>query len=406
MNNSPLEQLARQYGNVVQYDAKGNPSIFCKFPKMKSSDLDASLPDHIHPAFVINNVEEDAILIGKYMSSELEGNGTQYSLPNMPPRVSMHHDTFLQKMRAFGNGASGITIADHGFMLLLAHKNQWEPHGNNNWGCDYRDASPWELAKAYTVGTIRSFRGWTYNCIKAHTSSAELLPSESPLYWQKQKHVGGTPAAESQYNADSQYRGYNTLTGSGPIDWYLGSDPGNLCDIQGNAFEQVYGFRLVNCEIQILGDNNNAADATADCSANGAWKAILPNRADNGYTLVAPGTPGTLHYTWQNSKITIDTVEPTFDGEYRGTTFASMGVNTTNIPYMPSIMYELGLAPIPGTTVQGYFYVHMTQDERVARRGGPYYRTSFAGMAFLSCNSPRSYASANYGGRPRSRLNP
>lgn len=42
MNNSPLEQLARQYGNVVQYDAKGNPSIFCKFPKMKSSDLDAS----------------------------------------------------------------------------------------------------------------------------------------------------------------------------------------------------------------------------------------------------------------------------------------------------------------------------------------------------------------------------
>lgn len=76
MNNSPLEQLARQYGNVVQYDAKGNPSIFCKFPKMKSSDLDNSLPDHVHPAFVINNVEEDAILIGKYMSSELEGNGT------------------------------------------------------------------------------------------------------------------------------------------------------------------------------------------------------------------------------------------------------------------------------------------------------------------------------------------
>lgn len=402
MTNSPLELLARQYGNVVQYDADGNPSIFCKFPKMKSSDLDASLPDHTHPAFVINSKEEDNILIGKYISSELEGNGTQYSLPNMPPHVSMNHDTFLQKMRAFGNGASGITIADHGFMLLLAHKNKWEPHGNNYWGCDYRDATPWELAKEYTVGTVCSFRGWTYECLKAHTSAAEILPVDSPLYWKKLEHVGGTPASESQYNADSRYQGYNTLTGSGPIDWYLGSDPGNLCDIQGNVFEQVYGFRLVNCEIQILGDNNNAADANADCSANAAWKAILPSKTDNSYTLVAPGTVGTLHYTWQNSKITIDTVEPTFDNEYRSTAFSQIAVNTTNIPYMPSIMYELGLAPISGTTVQGYFYVQMTQDERVARRGGRYDGASSAGMASLNCHLPRSNAYAPDGGRPRS----
>lgn len=391
------------YDNVVKYDAQGNPSIFVRFPKMKSSDLDASLPDHTHPAFVINSKEEDNILIGKYMSVELESGGTQYSLPNMPPRISMHHDTFLQKMRAFGNGASGITIADHGFMLLLAHKNKWKPHGNNYWGCDYRDATPWELAKEYTVGTVCSFRGWTYECLKAHTSAAEILPVDSPLYWKKLEHVGGTPASESQYNADSRYQGYNTLTGSGPIDWYLGSDPGNLCDIQGNAFEQVYGLRLVNCEIQILGDNNNAADAKADCSANAAWKAILPSKTDNSYTLVAPGTAGTLHYTWQNSKITIDTVEPTFDNEYRGTTFSQIAVNTTNIPYMPSIMYELGLAPISGTTVQGYFYVQMTQDERVARRGGGYNGASRAGMAYLHYSNPRSYADANFGGRPRSR---
>ena len=406
MTNSPLEQLARQYGNVVQYDTLGNPSIFVKFPKMKSSDLDATLPDHTHPAFVINNVEEDAILIGKYKSAELVSNGTQYALPNLPPKVSMNHDTFLAKMRAFGNGASGLTIADHGFLLLLAHKNGWEPHGNNYWGCDYRDATPWELAKAYTVGTVRSFRGWTYECLIAHTSAAELLPVDSPLYWKKLKHVGGTPANPSQYNADSKYGGYNTLNGSGPLDWYLNSDPGNLCDIQGNCFEQVYGFRLVNCEIQILGDNNNAADADADCSTSGAWKAILPNAADNGYTLVEPGTAGTVHYTWQNSKITLDTVEPTFDEEYRGTHFKDMAVNTTNLPYVPYILYELGLAPIPGTTVQGYFYVQMTASERVARRGGDCNGTSSAGVACLDCGGPRSSAYAAYGGRPRSRLNP
>lgn len=405
MNNSPLEQIARLYGNVVQYDGDGNPSIFCKFPKMKSSDLDPSLPDHVHPAFVINNIEQDAILIGKYMSSELQSNGTQYSLPNMPPRISMNYDTFLQKMRAFGNGVSGLTIADHGFLLLLTHLNHWEPHGNNNYGCDYRDATFWEAGKEYTVGTVVGFRGWTYECMKDHIASVELIPVDAPLYWKKLKHVGGVPADPSRYNAENQYGDYNTLTGSGPIDWYLGSDPGNLCDIQGNSFELVYGMRMVNCEIQILGDNNNAADETADCSENGAWKAILPNKSDNGYTLVAPGTPGTLHYTWQNDVITIDTVEPEFDEEYRGTTFQNIAVNTANIPHMPSIMYELGLAPIPGMTVRGHFYLHMTRNECVPKRGGYYRNSPYAGMAFLRISDPRSALLTLHGGRSRSRLN-
>lgn len=407
MLNSPLEFLARQYGNEVRYDANGNPSIFCKFPKMKSSDLDSRLPNRVHPAFVVNNTEDDAILIGKFKCAELSKDGTLYSLPNMPPRVTLHHDTFLSRMRAFGGGVSGMTIADHGFLLLLAAKNGWVPKGNNYWSVDYRDGSPWELAKDYTVGTKRVFRGWEYECLIAHTSSAELLPIDSSLHWKPTgKHLGGTPAEPSQYCADSRYQGYNTLNGSGPLSWYLGGDPGNLCDIQGNCFEQVYGFRLLRCELQILGDNNNAADPSADCSANGAWKAILPHKSDSGYDLVAPGTAGTVHYTWANNKITLDTVEPTFDKEYRGCSFKDMLVNTTNLPHVPTILYELGLAPLPGSTTQGYFYLQMTEDERVARRGGYYNSASGAGMGYLGCYNPRSYASAYYGGRPRSRLNP
>lgn len=407
MTNSPLEFLARQYGNVVRYDEDGNPSIFCKFPKMKSSDLDSRLPDHVHPAFVINNAEEDAILIGKFKCAELSKDGTLYSLPNMPPRVYLNHDAFLSRMRAFGNGASGLTIADHGFLLLLAAKNAWTPGGNNYWGVDYREGTPWELGKEYAVGVKRVFRGWGYECMIAHTSSAELLPCDSPLHWKPTgNQKGGTPADPSQYCADSRYQGYNTLNGSGPLSWYLGGTPAGLCDIQGNCFEQVYGFRLVRCELQILGDNNNAADASADCSANGAWKAILPHKSDSGYDLVAPGTAGTVHYTWASSKITLDTVEPTFDNEYRGTNFKDIAVNTTNLPYVPTILYELGLAPLPSSTTQGYFYVQMTEDERVARRGGYYGSASGAGMGCLDCYYPRSIASAHYGGRPRSRLNP
>lgn len=127
MTNSPLEFLARMYDNVVKYDAQGNPSIFVRFPKMKSSDLDASLPDHTHPAFIINGQEQDYILLGKFKAASLTGSGsdggTLYSLPNMPPAHTRTADQFLSQIRAFGGGVSGMTVADRGFLLLLAQKN-------------------------------------------------------------------------------------------------------------------------------------------------------------------------------------------------------------------------------------------------------------------------------------------
>ena len=78
MNNSPLEFLAKKYGNVVKeldieevdpvtgrtVRKKNVAGIFVKFPKMKSSDLVAGLPEHTHPAFIINGVEQDYILLG------------------------------------------------------------------------------------------------------------------------------------------------------------------------------------------------------------------------------------------------------------------------------------------------------------------------------------------------------
>ena len=405
MTNSPLELLAEKYNNKVLYDAEGNPSVFVKRNKVKSSFYDASLPDHTHPAFIVNGVEDDYELYGKYKASELKANGTLYSLPNMPPRVSLDHDNFRKRMTAFGGQVTGMTIADHGLLVLEAHKYGYTPKGNNSYGVDYRDGSRFELNKAVTVGTKRVFRGWEYECLISHTTSAELLPSETPTHWRKGKHLGGEPV-KSQYNADNAYNGYNTLTGSGPASWYLNNDVGDMADPQGDAFDQVYGFRLVANEIQIIPDNN-AADPACDTTANSAaWKAILPHASDNGFDLVAPGTPGTVHYAWLNNKITLvgrALTDEELDGQYRGTDFKNIGVDTDTLPYVPYILQELGLAPIPGMTVQGYFYIHMTRDERVARRGGGYSNASNAGVAYLHCYLPRSYAYVTFGGRPRSR---
>ena len=405
MVNSPLEFLASQYDNVVKYDADGNPSIFVRFPKMKSSDLDASLPDHTHPAFIINGVEQDEILLGKYTASSLTGSGsdggTLYSLPNMPPAHTRTADAFLTQLRAFGSGVSGMTVADRGFILLLAQKNGWNPGGNSDYGHCYKDATRYELGKSVKVGDKRGYRGWLYECLIAHTTAVELYPDISPLYWKKLKHIGGVEAYPTMHDS-GQNNIILTLTGSGPLDWYLDGTPGSLCDIVGNQFEQDYGYRLVGNELQII-ENNNAADPEADLSANSAaWKAILPNASDDGFTLVAPGTPGTLHWNWLNNKITLDTAIPTYDNEYRGTSFKDLAVNSTNLPHIPYIVRELGLFPTTGSTMKGYNYMQFTTDERFPRRGGHCGSGSSVGLGYEHCGNPRSGADRYYGARPRS----
>lgn len=409
VTNSPLEFLARQYDNVVKYDANGNPSIFVRFPKMKSSDLDSSLPDHTHPAFIINGEEQDEILLGKFSACSLTGTGsdggTLYSLPNMPPARSRSADQFLTQMRAFGNGVSGMTVADRGFILLLAQKNGWNPGGNSDYGHCYKDASRWQVGKSITVGLKRGYKGWLYEAIKAHTSSMELAPDISPLYWKRIKQIGGTIAYTDIVETSGDNVGLRplTLNGSGPLDWYLDGTPGSMCDVVGNQLEQDYGYRLVGNELQII-ENNNAASPEADLSASSAaWKAILPNTSDDGFTLVAPGTTGTLHWTWANSKLTLDTVVPTYDSEYRGTSFKDLAYNSANLPHIPYIVRELGLFPTTGSTMKGYYYMQFINEERFPRRGGHYSNGGGIGLGCGNCGHPRSTADWAYGARPRSR---
>lgn len=399
MLTDALEFIAKKNGNVVLYDTDGNPSVYVPFKKCLSSDLDASLPGHTHPAFIINNEEVDQVLIGKYMGCKIAGSNAQFSIPGHAPRVSASYDAMLTEMRAFGPKASGLTIADHGLILLTAKKMGWQPKGNNNYGTDYRDGTRYELDKPVVAGNKRVHKGWEYTCLKDHTTSLDHLPENDRAYWEKGEHVGGVPVDSQVTSTD--INGLNTLTGSGPLSWCLGGDPANLVDIQGNASEQVYGYRTVDGEIQIL-PNNDAASPAADLSASSSlWKAIKPGATEADYTLVTPGTAGTLHWNWLNSKVTLDTVSIQ-DSESRGTAFTGLAVNSTNVPVIPCILRELGLFPCTGDNVtQGTFYVNLS-GERVARRGGYYSYASYAGLGFLYGGYTRSYASAYYGSRPRS----
>lgn len=403
MNNSPLEFLAKKYGNVVKYDDAGNVAgIFVKFPKMKSSDLVAGLPEHTHPAFIINGVEQDYILLGKYKACEngVSG-GSLVSLPNINPASNLGADQFLYRMKMAGPGITGMTVADFGFIKLLAQKHGWVPKGNTAWVQSHKDGTAWVTGKSVTVGQERAYDGYVYKCLVAHTTSADLKPDISPTYWARGKYIGGVSA---DTNMDTAHQtGYSTLNGTGPLDWYLGNDPGNLSDIIGSSLEQQYGYRTVNCELQIL-ENNNAADPAADLSASSpAWKAILPNQINDGYTLVAPGTAGTLHWTWANGKITLDNAAPSFDNKNHGANFKDLAVNTANVPHVPSIVKELGLFPTGAEDkTEGYYFIRFGADERFTRRGGYCNSGSFAGLGYVSSNDGRGYSSSYYGGRPRS----
>jgi len=405
MTNSPLEFLAKKYGNVVKYDKEGNVAgIFVRFDKRKSSDLVAGLPEHTHPAFIINGVEQDYILLGKYKAGTAgASDGRLLSLPNIPPVASMGADQLMAGMKKAGPGITGMTVADAGFIKLLAQKEGWTPHGNNDWGSDYRDGSSWTNGQSVSKDTIRTFEGFLYTCLIAHTCAAELRPDIAPNYWKKGKQVGGTSYEPSGAKDGGKQTGYKTLNGSGPLDWYLGSDPGNMSDLIGSSLELNAGYRIVDGEIQIL-ENNNAADPDADLSASSAaWKAILPNKANDGYSLVTPGTSGTLHWNFLNDKITLDTQCDNFTKGGVWQSFAGLVANTSHLPYVPSIMKELGLFPTGSDDkTQGGYGINFTKGEFFPRRGGFCSHTSNAGLGCVNAYDPRGCASTYFGSRPRS----
>ena len=402
MNSSPLELLAKKYENVVKYDDSGNVAgIFVKFPKMKSSDLVAGLPNHTHPAFIINGEEQDYILLGKHKASD-NGvtNGPFLSLPNMWPRDSASADYALGKMRAAGPGISGMTVADYGFIKLLAQKNGWAPKGNTAWGQSHKDATAWTNSGNITANARRAYAGYLYKALQSHTSSSNTRPDIAPTYWEKLGQIGGIN--NDRPNNTSHGTGYHTLNGSGPLEWYLGCDPGNMADLIGSCNEAVYGYRLYDSELQILPDND-AADPEADLSAESeAWKAILPNANDTGHTLVAPGTAGTLHWNWTGSAIQLDTQCDYLTIGQKSQAFNTLTAHSTRLPYVPAIVKELGLFPTDqNDATEGYFDMTFWDMEAFFWKGGMCEDDTHAGLGQFYIDDRGNFGT-RLGYRPRS----
>lgn len=386
-----IEAFAREQGWVVKYAADGTPNFFFPVPQFKSSDMDASLPDHIHPMFKINGSYVSRRLFGVFKGTDF--GGACHSIPNVKPLVSLGFDQLVAKVRATGSGFSPITMADWGGLLLLARKlGKSTIKGNNNYGADYRDGTRWAAGQSITTGNQRILDGVLYTALVSHTSANENKPGTNLFYWREERRVGGIMAPN----------GENTLTGTGPSSWRFGGKANGIDDLTGNTCDSPAGVRYVGNEIQIIPDNN-AADPSCDLSASSSlWKAILPNPNDDGYTLVAPGTAGTLKWNWKNSKITLDTETDLTINDNKSTAFKDLAVDSTHVPHVPSIMRELGLFPISGDTTPGNVYHHFgdATDERLPRRGGSRYDTSSSGLGSSYSHYARGTAYVGFGVRP------
>lgn len=222
--------------NFLIYDDVGKPSVMVAIPKFYLDEVIDGASHTLHPAFIINGVEQDIIYISKYQN--IVENGRAYSLPMTPSTVSVTFDQAYNYCKAKGAGWHLMTNAEWAAIALWCKKNGTMPKGNNNYGKDISETD---------------------------------LP---------QKAIAASKGSTSRI-----------LTGSGRESWYHDRTFSGIADLNGNVWEWQNGLRLNNGEIQIIADNNAAFNGTDISAASAQWKAI-----NSAGQLVAPGTTGTLKY--------------------------------------------------------------------------------------------------------------
>lgn len=220
---------------TVLYDRDGLPNYMVQIPKFNMADIDAELPDAIHPAFIVNGVEKDRIWIGQHIASLHDDK--YLSIPDQVPLAAVSLSNASTAISGKGPGWHIMTNAEWAAIQLWCMANGTWPNGNTDHGKSYNDP--------HETGTLAN------------------PPSE--------------PAQP-------------TYAGSGPNTWRHDYTYQGISDLVGNYYEWISGVRLVDGEIQVIPDNDAAGQGADISDTSPLWKAIL--YADG--SLVAPGTSGTV----------------------------------------------------------------------------------------------------------------
>lgn len=351
MANYDLSSLALQSvcpNNEMLFDDKGLPSVMVKIPKMTLADLGIGTSTAVHPAFIVNGQEVDAVYISKYQN--IVKNSRAYSLPGKDPQATINFDTSLADCKNKGAGWHLMTRAEWALLALWCKKNGTQPLGNNNYGKDH----------------------------------SETLQKAIPMTY------------------DTNGRINHVATGTGPLEWSHDRTPSGIWDLNGNVHEWVGGIRTYNGELQILADNNAADNTKSQAASSSEWKAI---DATDG-SLITPNGSGTtensIKMDFVSSKLTYSTsITDTARGQHSHA-FANITCDSTISDAAKLKLYALALLPYDTTASSyngDYFYFNNGSGERSFYCGGGCGNAANAGVFYAYGNYARSDTSATLGFR-------
>lgn len=348
MGNFDLSNLALQAvcpGNEILYDDKNMPSIMVKIPKQTYAQLGMGESTAVHPAFIVNGQEVDAIWISKYQN--IVKGGRAYSLPGQDPRVSVDFDAARGYCEAKGEGWHLMTRAEWALVALWCKNNDFLPWGNNSYGKDSRESN--------------------YKAI--------------PTF------------------IDGEGRTCRVATGTGPLTWSHDKSPSGIWDLNGNINEWVGGMRLVAGELQILFNNNAADYKNSQTSGSAEWKAI---DGTNGQP-AEPGSANTikLDYVSNAWKWIMGAISDSADSS-RNCLFESVSADSAISEEAILLLKSLALLKhddTPSVYEGDYFYANNGAAERSFCCGGSWSYGANFGLFGASGSSPRSNSSSSLGFR-------
>lgn len=336
--------------NEILYDDKGKPSIMVRIPKMSYAQLGLGSSTAIHPAFIVNGQEVDAIYISKYQNIVMDGRA--YSLPGEDPKANITLDGAISACSAKGAGWHLMTRAEWAMLALWCKVNGTQPKGNNNYGKDTAD------------------------------SIYQAIPS---------------------MDRDSSNRIQRVATGTGPLSWSHDGTPSGIWDLNGNVNEWVGGLRTVYGEVQILANNNAADSSNSQAASSAQWMAIS---ASDG-TLITPDgsgtTTGSVKLRWDTNHWKL-TDSNTSDGttSYQGCAFESIVADSSIGTNATLLLQALGLLKYDsnaGAYNGDYFYANSYEAERAFPCGGRWGNGAVAGVFYADGSYARSNSGAPIGFR-------
>lgn len=345
-NNFDLVGLALKAtcpNNEVLFDDKGLPSIMVKIPKMTYAQLGLGSSPAIHPAFIVNGQEVDAVYLSKYQN--IVQNGRAYSLPGQDPKATIYGSDALAACAAKGAGWHLMTRAEYAMLALWCKANGTMPKGNNNNGKDISESVRKAIPTYYENGAI---------C--------------------------------------------RVATGTGPLTWSHDGTPSGIWGLNGNVSEWNGGMRYVNGELQILANNNAADSSRSQALASAEWKAI--DGTDG--SLITPNGSGTttnsLKLDWVSNawKWITGTISDSADSS-RSCDFEAVTADSSIHADAILLLQSLGLLKYDSTAgayLGDKFYCNNGQAERGVSSGGFWLNGAAAGV--FCCSGSSSFFSYRY----------